>query len=148
MHNLNKLKKKNSFASSLFFRKSVEIGIVFLSFFFNFAALCVIITLAPDSVICALASLVMPISDPLDRFFYPHHTPMKDIYNLSLLYHTKTRFSHTEADNFFRIRKKCKNIGSEPAAPKSPSTSKMAGTSKTRPKTASTPKGNYDLILV
>ena len=24
------------------------------------------------------ASLVMPISDPRDRFFYPHHTPMKD----------------------------------------------------------------------
>ena len=30
------------------------------------------------------ASLVMPISDPRDRFFYPHHTPMKDIYNLIL----------------------------------------------------------------
>ena len=27
------------------------------------------------------ASLVMPISDPRDRFFYPHHTPMKDTYN-------------------------------------------------------------------
>ena len=26
------------------------------------------------------ASLVMPISDPRDRFFYPHHTPMKDTY--------------------------------------------------------------------
>ena len=24
------------------------------------------------------ASLVMPISDPRDRFFYPHHTSMKD----------------------------------------------------------------------
>ena len=23
----------------------------------------------------------MPISDPRDRFFYPHHTPMKDIYS-------------------------------------------------------------------
>ena len=22
----------------------------------------------------------MPISDPRDRFFYPHHTPMKDTY--------------------------------------------------------------------
>ena len=31
------------------------------------------------------ASLVMPISDPRDRFFYPHHTPMKDTYNLKLL---------------------------------------------------------------
>ena len=28
------------------------------------------------------ASLGMPISDPRDRFFYPHHTPMKDTYNL------------------------------------------------------------------
>ena len=24
----------------------------------------------------------MSISDPRDRFFYPHHTPMKDSYNL------------------------------------------------------------------
>ena len=23
---------------------------------------------------------MMPISDPRDRFFYPHHTPMKDTY--------------------------------------------------------------------
>ena len=30
------------------------------------------------------ASLVMPISDPRDRFFYPHHTHMKDTYNLGL----------------------------------------------------------------
>ena len=28
------------------------------------------------------ASLVMPISDPRDRFFYPYHTPMKDTYNV------------------------------------------------------------------
>ena len=26
------------------------------------------------------ASLVMPISDPRDRFFYPHHKPMQDTY--------------------------------------------------------------------
>ena len=26
------------------------------------------------------ASLVMPISDPRDRFFYPYHTHMKDTY--------------------------------------------------------------------
>ena len=25
---------------------------------------------------------LMPISDPRDRFFYPHHTPMKDTYNV------------------------------------------------------------------
>ena len=25
----------------------------------------------------------MPISDPRDRFFYPHHTPMKDTYCLA-----------------------------------------------------------------
>ena len=25
----------------------------------------------------------MPISDPRDRFLYPHHTPMKDTYYLS-----------------------------------------------------------------
>ena len=30
------------------------------------------------------ASRVMPISDPRDRFFYPHHTPMKDTYNKGL----------------------------------------------------------------
>ena len=29
------------------------------------------------------ASLVMPISDPRDRFFYPHHTHMKDTYSLA-----------------------------------------------------------------
>ena len=29
------------------------------------------------------ASLVMPISDPRDRFFYPHHTPMIDTYSLA-----------------------------------------------------------------
>ena len=29
------------------------------------------------------ASLVMPISDPRDRFFYPHHTPIKDTYYLT-----------------------------------------------------------------
>ena len=29
------------------------------------------------------ASLVMPISDPRDRFFYPHHTPKKDTYCLT-----------------------------------------------------------------
>ena len=28
------------------------------------------------------ASLVMPTSDPRDRFFYPHHTHMKDTYIL------------------------------------------------------------------
>ena len=28
---------------------------------------------------------MMPISDPRDRFFYPHHTPMKDTYNLKQL---------------------------------------------------------------
>ena len=28
------------------------------------------------------ASLVMPISDPRDRLFYPRHTPMKDTYIL------------------------------------------------------------------
>ena len=26
------------------------------------------------------ASLMMPISEPRDRFFYPHHTPKKDTY--------------------------------------------------------------------
>ena len=42
------------------------------------------------------ASLVTPISDPSDRFFYPHHTPMKDIYYLILEYFvlgsTETRY--------------------------------------------------------
>ena len=36
-----------------------------------------------DRKICHSAGLVMPISDPRDRFFYPHHTLMKDTYNLS-----------------------------------------------------------------
>ena len=27
-------------------------------------------------------SLMMPISDPRDRFFYPHYIPMKDTYSL------------------------------------------------------------------
>ena len=26
---------------------------------------------------------MMPISDPRDRFFYPHHTPIKDTYILT-----------------------------------------------------------------
>ena len=29
------------------------------------------------------ANLVKSISDPSDRFFYPHHTPMKDTYSLA-----------------------------------------------------------------
>ena len=29
------------------------------------------------------ASIVMPISDPRDRFFYQHHTAKKDAYNLT-----------------------------------------------------------------
>ena len=33
--------------------------------------------------------MVMPISDPHDRFFYPHHAPIKDTYNHSL---TDTEF--------------------------------------------------------
>ena len=37
-------------------------------------------------------SLVMPISDPRDRSFYPHHTPMKDTYNL-IKVRTKSRAS-------------------------------------------------------
>ena len=32
------------------------------------------------------ASLVMPISDPRERFFYPHHTPMIDTYCLAEYY--------------------------------------------------------------
>ena len=35
------------------------------------------------------ASLVMPVSDPRDRFFYPHHTPMKDAYMYILTYETE-----------------------------------------------------------
>ena len=27
--------------------------------------------------------VMMPISDPRDRFFYPHRTPMKDTYNVN-----------------------------------------------------------------
>ena len=30
------------------------------------------------------ASLVMPISDPRDRFFNPHHAPMKDTYYFNI----------------------------------------------------------------
>ena len=29
----------------------------------------------------SFASLMMPISDPRDRFFYPHHTPMIDTFS-------------------------------------------------------------------
>ena len=32
----------------------------------------------------AQASLVMPVSDPRDRFLYPHHTSMKDTYYLNI----------------------------------------------------------------
>ena len=37
-----------------------------------------------DRKICHSGSLfgIMPISDPRERFFYPHHTPMKDTYSL------------------------------------------------------------------
>ena len=32
-------------------------------------------------ILIRYASLVMPISDPRDRFFYLHHTPMKDTFS-------------------------------------------------------------------
>ena len=42
------------------------------------------------------AGLVMPISDPRDRFFCPHHTPIKGTYSLA---HGLSRFSRdTESD--------------------------------------------------
>ena len=34
---------------------------------------------------------MMPISDPRDRFFYPHHTPMKDTYNVPLFMLSRSR---------------------------------------------------------
>ena len=37
------------------------------------------------------ASLVMPIIDPRDRYFYPHHTPMKDTYHLTHVHLTQDR---------------------------------------------------------
>ena len=38
-----------------------------------------------DRKICHLGSLFgMPISDPRDRFFYPHHAPMKDTFSCIL----------------------------------------------------------------
>ena len=40
------------------------------------------------------ASLLMPVSDLRDRFFYPHSTPMKDTYNLKLLV-SQSKFSGT-----------------------------------------------------
>ena len=36
------------------------------------------------------ASLVMPISDPRDRFFIPHHTPMQDTYFIGPVSRIKT----------------------------------------------------------
>ena len=48
------------------------------------------------------ACRVMPISDPLDRFFCPHHTPMKDTYCLAhglrqLTRDTKSDVSYLQA---------------------------------------------------
>ena len=40
------------------------------------------------------ASLVMPISDTRDRFFYPHHTPMKDYKYLSWVYGVDRKIFH------------------------------------------------------
>ena len=37
-----------------------------------------------DRKICHSGSVFVPISDPRDRFFYPHHTPMQDTYYHSL----------------------------------------------------------------
>ena len=37
---------------------------------------------------------MMPINDPRDRFFYPHHTPMKDTYNLLWGYGVDTKICH------------------------------------------------------
>ena len=42
----------------------------------------------------SIISLVMPISDPRDRFFYPHHTLMKDTYNLFSLSTFEYRTTH------------------------------------------------------
>ena len=39
------------------------------------------------------ASLVMPINDPRDRFFYPYHTPMKDYKYLSCVYGVDRKMS-------------------------------------------------------
>ena len=33
-------------------------------------------------------------SDPRDRFFYPHHTHMKDTYNLSWVYGMDRKICH------------------------------------------------------
>ena len=41
-----------------------------------------------------LASLVMPISDPRDRFFYPQHTPMTDIYYLAWVHGVDRKICH------------------------------------------------------
>ena len=42
------------------------------------------------------ASLVMPISDPRDRFFYPHHTSMKNSYSLRHLMKRYSGYNETE----------------------------------------------------
>ena len=41
---------------------------------------------------------MMPISDPRERFFYPHHTPMKDTYIISRLLVSigDTRIKHSQ----------------------------------------------------
>ena len=63
------------------------------------------------------ASLVMPISDPRDRFFYPHHTHMKDTYIIThiVLYITSSKtyvleddlsISQSELTSFFSFLKK------------------------------------------
>ena len=46
------------------------------------------------------ASLMMPISDPRNRFFYPHHTPMKDTYFLNENIYCDPSFKPSLRDGF------------------------------------------------
>ena len=44
------------------------------------------------------ASLVMPISDPHDRFFYPHHIPMKGFVVVVVLFYVHGKHLRSSLD--------------------------------------------------
>ena len=54
---------------------------------------------------------MMPISDPRDRFFYSHHTPMKDTYYIYFVVSSSDNIAEIlmERANFHQFRKK-KNV--------------------------------------
>ena len=85
-----KLRHNLSMNQSIKQSMACEVSSVSISECFNSVSICQLLNLNRVTKNLSLgitvrhheASLLMPISDPHDRFFYPHHTPMIDTYIL------------------------------------------------------------------